>query len=43
VSTARQGQSIEYSLTDPRIIDALDILRAVLRDGLAHRAQLVSE
>ena len=43
VSTARQGQSIEYSLTDRRIIDALDILRAILRDGLAHRAQLVSE
>jgi len=39
----RQAQSIEYALNDHRIIDALDTLRAVLRDSLAHRAQLISE
>jgi len=43
VHTTRQGQSIEYGLNDPRIIDALDTLRAVLRDSLAFRAQLISE
>jgi len=43
VSATRQGQSIQYAINDPRIIDALDILRAILRDGLARRAQLVSE
>jgi DNA-binding transcriptional ArsR family regulator len=39
----RHAQSIEYALNDHRIIDALDTLRAVLRDSLAHRAQLISE
>ena len=43
VSATRQGQSIQYALNDARIIDALDTLRAVLRDRLAYRAQLVSE
>ena len=41
VSATRLGQSIEYSLTDPRIIEALDLLRAVLRDCLSHRANLM--
>ncbi len=39
----RHAQSIEYALNDTRIIDALDTLRAVLRDSLARRAQLISE
>lgn len=43
VAAARQGQSIEYSLTDARIIQALDLLRSILRDSLAHRAQIVAE
>lgn len=43
VSATRHAQNIEYALNDRRIIDALDTLRAVLRDGLARRAQLVSE
>jgi ArsR family transcriptional regulator len=40
---SRQGQSVEYSLADPRLIEALDILRAVLRDTLARRANLITE
>jgi DNA-binding transcriptional ArsR family regulator len=40
VHTTRQGQSVEYRLADVRLIQALDILRAVLRDNLAHRADL---
>jgi DNA-binding transcriptional ArsR family regulator len=43
VSAVRLGQNIEYSLTDPRIIEALDLLRAVLRDSLERRANLMTE
>lgn len=40
VRAARQGSSVEYSLTDFRLIQALDLLRAVLREGLSRRASL---
>jgi DNA-binding transcriptional ArsR family regulator len=43
VRATRQAQSIEYTLLDLRIIEALDTLRLVLRDSLARRAQLVAE
>lgn len=43
VQANRQGQSVEYSLQDHRIIYALDTLRAVLRDSLAYRANLIPE
>jgi ArsR family transcriptional regulator len=42
VQGARRGQVVEYSLRDRRLIDALDILRAVLRDSIAYRASLIS-
>jgi len=42
VQAVRQGVSVEYHLCDPRLIQALDILRSVLRDDLAHRASLVA-
>jgi DNA-binding transcriptional ArsR family regulator len=41
VHTTRHGQSVEYRLADVRLIQALDLLRAVLRDNLSHRADLV--
>lgn len=41
VQATRQGVSVEYNLTDQRLIEALDILRAVLRDRLTYRASLV--
>ena len=41
VTTERQGTVINYSLADKRLVEALDLLRAVLRDGLAKRAELV--
>ena len=37
----RQGTSVEYHLTDTRLIDALDLLRSVLRDRLTYRANLL--
>jgi DNA-binding transcriptional ArsR family regulator len=43
VIATRQGQSVEYALSDPRLIEALDLLRAVLRDSLSHHAILVNE
>ena len=41
VSAARRGASVEYSLNDPRLIQALDLLRGVLRTGIAHQVHLI--
>jgi ArsR family transcriptional regulator len=41
VTTERKGTVIQYSLADKRLTEALDLLRSVLRDGLAKRAELV--
>ena len=41
VSAERNAQSIYYSLADPRIIQALELLRAVLNERLEAQAQLV--
>lgn len=41
VTATRHGATVEYQLADARLIEALDMLRAVLRDTLARRAQLV--
>jgi DNA-binding transcriptional ArsR family regulator len=41
VRAVRQGSSVEYNLLDTRLIEALNILRAVLRDGIAYRAGLM--
>jgi hypothetical protein len=30
-----------YSLADPRLVEALDLLRAAMRDMLARRAELI--
>ena len=43
VTATRQGVSIQYELADPRLIQALDLLRSVLRDSLARRANLMEE
>jgi ArsR family transcriptional regulator len=40
VRAERLGPSVRYSLTDPRIIEALDILRAVLASRLKSQAAL---
>jgi ArsR family transcriptional regulator len=37
----RRGANIIYALSDKRIVRALDLLRQVLNDNLAHRASLV--
>ena len=40
VEAERQGVSVVYSLTDRRVIQALDLLRQVLADSLASRGAL---
>lgn len=42
VHPVRNGASVEYRLTDHRIIETLDILRGFLRDRIQYRASLVA-
>ena len=41
VTTERHGTVVIYSLTDNRLIQALDLLRAIMHDSLEKRAKLV--
>jgi ArsR family transcriptional regulator len=41
VVSERDAQSVYYRLADPRVIKALELLRAVLNDQLTAQAQLV--
>jgi DNA-binding transcriptional ArsR family regulator len=43
VRTSRQGSSVTYELIDHRLIEALDILRTILRDTITHKANLISD
>lgn len=43
VNTTRQGTTITYYLSDKRLIQALDLLRSVMRDGLTQRVSLMNE
>ena len=43
VQTERQGTTIIYHLADDRLVDALDLLRSVLRDRIIRRANLMDE
>jgi ArsR family transcriptional regulator len=43
VTATRQGMSVQYALGDHRIVDALDILRAIMRDRIQYRASLLVE
>lgn len=42
VLARREGQFVYYQLADQRIIQALDLLRAVMADHLKERAQIAS-
>jgi DNA-binding transcriptional ArsR family regulator len=42
VTTTREGNAIRYELRDPRVVDALDLLRAVMGDILSEQAKLIS-
>ena len=43
VHTTRQGTTITYQLADKRLIQALDLLRSVMRDRLTQQASLINE
>ncbi len=43
VVAERQGTTVTYHLADQRLIQALDLLRTVMRDRLAYRAGLMEE
>ena len=40
VTSQREGASVFYSLSDQRVIEALDILRSIMADNLKSQAQL---
>ncbi len=40
VDARRDGQYIHYQLADERVIDALDLLRAVMADNLKEQAEI---
>jgi ArsR family transcriptional regulator len=43
VYTVRQGTTVTYHLADIRLIQAMDLLRTVMRERLAYRASLMEE
>ncbi|MBN2386772.1 MAG: winged helix-turn-helix transcriptional regulator [Anaerolineales bacterium] len=43
VVAMRRGMAVQYSLADPRFIDALDILRTLMRERIQYRASLIVE
>ena len=43
VHAVKQGTTVTYHITDARLIQALDLLRAVMRERLAYRASLINE
>jgi ArsR family transcriptional regulator len=43
VQAVRTGTVITYHLSDPRLIQALDLLRNVMRERLTHQANLINE
>jgi len=43
VNTIRTGTVITYHLADSRLIQALDIMRSIMRERLAYQANLMEE
>ncbi len=41
VQTTREGKNVVYHLMDNRLIQALNLLREVLRDGITHKAKIM--
>jgi ArsR family transcriptional regulator len=43
VNAVRQGPSVEYYLSDERLIDALNMIRDILNDRLIYQASLIED
>ncbi|NIV33859.1 MAG: metalloregulator ArsR/SmtB family transcription factor, partial [Anaerolineae bacterium] len=41
VASERDGAAVNYRLTDPRVIEILDRMRAILRDSLERRSNIM--
>jgi ArsR family transcriptional regulator len=41
VQTRREGQTVYYSLTDPRLPEACSLIRAILIDGMQKRNEMI--
>jgi DNA-binding transcriptional ArsR family regulator len=42
VESRKEGQTVYYSITDARIIDACNLIRAVLLDGMKRQGMIAS-
>lgn len=42
VKFSKNGTTVTYELTDPKIIDALDLLREIMREQLTIRSEIVN-
>lgn len=42
VKYSKNGTNVTYELTDPKIIQALDLLREIMRDQLVIRSEIVN-
>lgn len=42
VNTVRTGTTVTYHLTDSRLIQALDLMRGIMRDHLAYQSSLIN-
>lgn len=43
VQATRHGTSVEYAMTDPRLIQVLELLPSILHDRLIHQAALARQ
>jgi DNA-binding transcriptional ArsR family regulator len=43
VTATRQGINVEYVLADHRLVEALDLMRGVMRDRISQRADIIME
>jgi DNA-binding transcriptional ArsR family regulator len=43
VEATRQGMTVQYAIADRRVIEALDILRSIMRDNIQKRASLIED
>ena len=43
VTTRKEGQTVYYKITDPRLIDACALIRVILLDGMKKRGEIAKE
>lgn len=43
VTAVRTGTTVTYHLSDARLIQALDLMRGIMRDRLAYQSNLINE